>query len=450
MLLTLDPKFLTSKHPDCTVKGGVYFWLAILTPEQVQFLANSRTSTVDAVVPNMPWTKRQVVSARPIAAGAPVTSEKKSRSLWKRETVQVRSGRQVTLGLSFLSTPETERCSNSDYNYLIPSGAGVHVYTTEGVDPNHPELQALQIDWDWAFDEKREMTDTGVEDPEGNKRGYGTCIASVVGGHTTGVLPTLEHLSIVKVGGTAASLLDGVGKIVMDIKESNDNGQPSKGRTVLGLAGELDFPNDEEGRYYIARFGDLMHTLVDIYQVVVVTAAGIDMSGSTFSNINNWPSLFSPVYDILTVGSVMPSQDLRNGMRYPWSKGGPLLRLNAPGRSFCADLNNQLMDTEGGHISMAMVTGLAAYFLSLPDVGRLLRSQDHTPRALIQYMQLMSYAKYEGTESVWNGLNYQSSVAEYPFWYGTSPRSKGGEDLRNWRPDGDSTSDGNVPPPGQR
>lgn len=99
---------------------------------------------------------------------------------------------------------------------------------------------------------------------------------------------------------------------------------------------------------------------------------------------------------------------------------------------------------------MAMVTGLAAYFLSLPEVGRLLRSQDHTPRALIQYMQLMSYAKYEGTESVWNGLNYQSSVAEYPFWYGTSPRSKGGEDLRNWRPDGDSTSDGNVPPPGQR
>lgn len=85
-----------------------------------------------------------MASARPIAAGTPVTSQKKSRSLWKRETVQVRSGRQITLGLSFLSTPETERCSNSDYNYLIPSGAGVCVYTTEGVDPNDPELQALQ------------------------------------------------------------------------------------------------------------------------------------------------------------------------------------------------------------------------------------------------------------------------------------------------------------------
>lgn len=114
VLITLDPKFLTSKHPDCPVKDGVYFWLAILTPEQIQFLTDSRTTTIDAVVPNMPWRKVQVVSARPVAAGAPVTSQKKGRSLRKRETVQVRTGRKITLGLSFLSTPETERCSNSD------------------------------------------------------------------------------------------------------------------------------------------------------------------------------------------------------------------------------------------------------------------------------------------------------------------------------------------------
>ena len=320
---------------------------------------------------------------------------------------------------------------------------------TDGVDPNHPELQALRIDWDWAFDEKMDMTDNGVEDLEGKKRGHGNCMASVVAGHTVGVLPTLERLSIVKVGKTAASLLDGLGKNVTDIKESNNNGQPSKGRTVLSLAGAFEFSSDAGGRYYISRFGDLMHSLIDIYQVVVVTPAGLVNTASPSSIINTWPSLLASVYTILTVGSVMPSQDLRNGMRYPWSKGGPLLRLNAPGRSICADLNNQFMDIEGGQISLGMVTGLAAYFLSPPDVGRILRSQDHTPQALLQYMQLMSYAKYEGTESVWNGLNYRSPVPEFPFWYGTSPGSKGGKDLRNWKPDDDYNFGGDVPPPQQ-
>ena len=448
MLVTLDPNFLTSKHPDCTEEDGVYFWLAILTPEQVQFLTDSRTTTIDAIVPDMPWKKVQVVSTRPVAAaGTPVTSQKKSRSLRKRETVQVRTGRKTTLGLSFLSTPETEQCSNSDYNYLIPSGEGVRVYMIDGVDPNHRELQTLRISWDWAVNEKMDMTDYGVKDAEGKTRGYGTCMASVIAGHTLGVLPTLERLSIVKVGRTVASLLDGLAKIWTDIRESNDKGQPSKGRTVLSIGGGFEFSKNAEGKYYIPRFGYLMHTLIDIYQVVVVSPAGVDITASTLSNINSWPSLFSSVYPILTVGSVMPSQDSQNGMRYPWSMGGPLLRLSAPGRSLCADLNNEVMENEGGHISLAMVTGLAAYFLSLPDVGRMLRSQDHTPEALLQYMQLMSYAKYEGTESVWNGLNYQSPVPEYPFWYGTSPRSKGGQDLRNWKPDSDYKFGENDAPP---
>lgn len=436
VLIKLDPHFLISKHPDCLAKGGVYFWLAILTPEQVQFVKNSRMGTVDTIIPNIPYKREQVISVRPVAAGTQGTSQKKNRNLRKRETVQVRTGRQISLGLSFLSTPETERCTNSDYNYLIPSGEGVRVYMIDGVDPTHPELQSLRIDWDWALDQEMDMTDSGVEDRGGEKRGYGTCVASIVAGHTLGVLPTLEHLSIVKVGQTAASFLDGLGKIVMDIIKSNNNGQPRKGRTVVSLLGAFDFPNDEEGRYYIARIGELMHSLIDVYQVVVVSPAGVDLKASSaLSNINTWPSLLSSVYPILTVGSVMAAQDLRNGMRYPWSKGGPLLRLNAPGRSLCADLDNKVMESEGGQISTAFITGLAAYFLSLPDVGRMLRSQAHTPQALLQYMQLMSYAKYEGTESVWNGLDYQSPEREYPFWYGTAPPSKGGEDLRNWKPD---------------
>ena len=447
MLIKLDPNFVTSKHPDCPGRNGVYFWHALLTLEQVQFLTDSKMNTIDAVVPNMPYKREQMVSARPVAAGAEGTNQKKSRNLRKRETVQVRTGSQIVLGLSFLSTPETEQCTNSNYNYLVPSGEGVRVYMTDGVEPTHSELQALRIDWDWAFDEKMDMIDNGVEDREGQKRGYGTCVASVIAGHTLGVLPTLKRLSIVKMGRTAASFLDGLGKIVTDIKKSNNNGQPTKGRTVISLLGTFDFSNNPRGAYYVARFGEIMHILIDAYQVVVVTPAGVDKEASTLSNIDTWPSLFSSVYPILSVGSVMPSQDLRNGMRYPWSNGGPLLRLNAPGSSLCADLSNQLMETEGGHISTAVVTGLAAYFLSLPDVGRMLRSQDHTPQALLQYMQLMSYAKYEGTESVWNGLDYRSPVPEYPFWYGTAPRSKGGVDLRNWKFDGESNSGGIVPLP---
>lgn len=41
MIQSVDPNFLTSKHPNRALVGGVFFWLALLSPEQVELLRAS-------------------------------------------------------------------------------------------------------------------------------------------------------------------------------------------------------------------------------------------------------------------------------------------------------------------------------------------------------------------------------------------------------------------------
>lgn len=122
--------------------------------------------------------------------------------------------------------------------------------------------------------------------------------------------------------------------------------------------------------------------------------------------------------------SVRPTLDSLNGNRFLWSKGGPLLRVQGPGISICAGRGQDAVEAEGGNISQAIVTGLVAYFLSLPDIGNLLRNYENTPKALIRYMQTMSYAKSDGTESVWNGLSHDSTQERYDHWFGEPAPSK--------------------------
>lgn len=106
MIRSVDPNFLTSKHPNCALEGGVFFWLALLSPEQVELLKASTLATVSAILPNAPWELGGSVSARPAEMPLPGNSQRKSRSIGKREAVEVISQSSAPIGLSFLSTAE--------------------------------------------------------------------------------------------------------------------------------------------------------------------------------------------------------------------------------------------------------------------------------------------------------------------------------------------------------
>lgn len=54
MLSGMDPDYLSSKDPFCTVKEGILFWLAILTLQEIEAL-KGQTSGVKAIFPNVEY-----------------------------------------------------------------------------------------------------------------------------------------------------------------------------------------------------------------------------------------------------------------------------------------------------------------------------------------------------------------------------------------------------------
>ena len=359
------------------------------------------------------------------------SQRRRSRSIGKREAVEVMAQLPAPIGLSFLSTAEGGSKSSQEYAYLSPAGAGIRVYMLDtGVDTSHQAFEGTRIEWDWAVDVKMEMTDDDFPSIVQNRmEAQGTCAASLIAGNGVGVTKNLERLVIVKINPTVASVLDGLGKVVTEISKRNAQGLPSKGRVMVNFPGT--FPDKAENQQYSLQLKDLINVLVNIYQVIVVTPVGIDINTTNYVDIDTWPSLLAADYNILSVGSVRPTLDSLNGNRFLWSKGGPLLRVQGPGISICAGRGQDAVEAEGGNISQAIVTGLVAYFLSLPDIGNLLRNYETTPKALIRYMQTMSYAKSDGTQSVWNGLSHDSTQERYDHWFGEPAPSKNMVDFKD-------------------
>lgn len=247
MIQSLDPNFLTSKHPNCAVEGGVFFWLELLSPEQVEFLRSSTLATVSAILPNAPWELGGLVSSNPAEMPIPGKSQRRrSRSIGKREAVEVMAQLPAPIGLSFLSTAEGDSKSPQEYAYLSPAGAGIRLYMLDtGVDTSHQVFEGTRIEWDWAVDVKMEMTDDDFPSIVQNRmEAQGTCAASLIAGNGVGVTKYLERLVIVKINPSVASVLDGLGKVVTEGSKRNAQGLPSKGRVVVNFPST--FPDNAE------------------------------------------------------------------------------------------------------------------------------------------------------------------------------------------------------------
>lgn len=439
ILAEMDPHFLTSMNPMCAVKDGVFFWLAMLTREQVKSL-QGMTTAVKEVIPNLPCKPDEVVITSP--AQAEDTSGLKRSYLKKRQnTVKVTEQKHAHAHLNFLSTaPQKQYVPN--YAYLddaydefqvIVYAIGPGVYPSSEFGPGQIE------DWLFALDVPHEKTD-------GSTRGEtpGSCSASIIGGLQTGVAKRAK-LIIVKSGVTVASLIDAVAKVVLDIQTRFPIQHP-KGSTVVSIA--KSFENRPEYNFYVLQLHWLITMLAGKFQAIVVTTAGGSSAaylGLPHSNIDTWPALYANVDEIVTVGSVAAAgrdwgegrshRDLQDGQKYSWSQGGPLLTVNAPGNALCAGTaDNSYLIAEGPGVSLAVATGLIAYFLAQRDLHRWFVRQRRTTRAVIDYIQMMSYPRFGEDMSVWNGLDAISGAQFLPSpWYGT-PLPRDGQPW-NWPPD---------------
>lgn len=414
VLAAMDGEYLTSIDPMCNVEGGVFFWLAHLTPDQIEEL-RQRTGAVGTIIPNA-----QLKSTRSMNLGLSQprvpASQKKNRRLKKRVRVE-KIRRNAEPNLRFLSTPPGQTENGLYYAYLsAPTDNMVRVYMLgSGADPSSRDLSQLQLGWLYAIDSKKEAN----EDPY--SEGVGTCQLSLVASPYYGVTQRAKAI-IVKTGMSVASYLDGIGKVVLDIKLSPSI---SKGWTVLNISSGFDaLP---ELNVYVLKLHYLLNILARNYQVIIVTSTGGNpvmpetrRPDHPSIPIAQWPGLFAhdKDIDIITVGPVWSTGDkfpglegMVNGARMQWSPGTPdfMPTVHAPSNGNCIYPSNSVrMDMGPAHAS-AIVSGLVIYFLSQQDIGYWFRRQENTPRAMVEYLKKMSYTRPSAdVESVWNGLNWNT------------------------------------------
>lgn len=161
----------------------------------------------------------------------------------------------------------------------------------------------------------------------------------------------------------------------------------------------MDLPSGAAGI-----FQGLIHTLVNELQVVLVAAAGDDFDKDN-SAVDTYPAAYSSdQVPMITVGALDPS----SGQKTAWAQGGPAVSIYAPGIGSCAANeagNPTPIVTVGSSLAMAHTAGLAAYFLSLADVGNMIKQNANIPRALSNYIVRRGYNRVSGVLGIWNGLS---------------------------------------------
>lgn len=103
ILAEMDPNFLTSMNPMCAVKDGVFFWLAVLTKEQIKTLRGVNTA-VKKVIPNLPCKTDETVITSPAKADDSPSSLKRDYLKKRQNTVKVAEQKLAHAHLNFLST----------------------------------------------------------------------------------------------------------------------------------------------------------------------------------------------------------------------------------------------------------------------------------------------------------------------------------------------------------
>lgn len=408
MLSEMDNQYWASTNPLCPAQGGIAFWVASLTPNQVLAIRGTEGTAVKDITPNTPFSMddlRRVPAAR---TEAPVKA--KPRHLKKRGSLYVKKQLAADRSLTFLSTPEGKTNENRGYAYLSSSTGTpeirktVRIYVIDsGYDWLNTDFQQhVSVRWLYAGGVRNEESDI---DPNG----HGTCIFTKIGGRRYGVFKEAEMV-MVKSKIREASFLSALSKIILDRQKDIDMGNDMRGYVVINISGGWIHPDGAPPPQLLM---DYMQDLVVSKHAVVVTSAGRDEENS-WGEIVHMPAGLGASYDIITVGAVNPEPGPTYGARYAWSPGGDALTVTGPGRGMCQIPNDKGFQMEGPSMAGAVVSGLVAYFLSIPELQAHFRAQSNLPLAVKNFLQTtMSIRRYQAQKSVWNGLDFDDNTLTY-------------------------------------
>lgn len=312
----------------------------------------------------------------------------------KRDTIIVQDALTTSESLAFVSTAPGYPISR--YFYYSAAGEGITVYVIDsGANPTHPEFRSGVIKrWIYTYDCAPQESDLHID-------GHGSCIASKIAGVESGVAKKAS-LVIVKAMPEMSSSLDALTKVVNDLRKRHLDGETLPGYNVLNIAWRLKF-RQGKGELIQETLTSLISKMIKVYGLVIVCAAS---KGPISIHKFDFPSSLAMDLPIIEVGAA----DSKNGETFPWSIGDPLLTVTAPGVVLCAaGLEEGLVEQKGSSYAAAAVSGLAAYFLSLDDVGPMLRrgTPDKVPNAVKEYVVKIAYIRPRARDrSIWNGLRY--------------------------------------------
>lgn len=435
ILSGMDNRYMTSINPLCSVKGGVAFWIAKLTPEQIETLRNE-PDNVKAITPNSPY-ESDDLKRGPVPTGQQfeVPAIHNRGNLKKRAGLYIESQATTDFSLTFLSTPKDKlnKGQNRKYVWLTPDEPTVRdrepvrVYLVgTGADMKQGDFFHHVPRWLYTVDAQQVEDDTSGQ-------GVGTCLASKICGLQHGVFKNAE-LVIMKSRPEIASFIDALGIVISDLDNEQASGRQISGYTVISIGASADMnpANDDTIDFLMEEY---IRTMIILFNAVIVIPADVDKKGA-YGEIQAMPAMLSTTYDIIVVGAVQANSDLEYGKRFAWSSGGPALTVSAPGNGFCATrlYNDDLQPWEGASFAGAIVSGLAAYFLSLPHLHDYF-SRDpagtEIPKKVKDFMVAMSYNRYDAQFSVWNGLDSDDTTRRWDPWLGIPQRTQDPNSIQN-------------------
>lgn len=420
ILSVMDNQFITTLDPLCPVKNGVAFWQARLTREQITALRQDQAEAVRDITPNTPFKFGELMRGSPNWANpaqqipTPINNKRDGQLQNRLAPLTVIKQPDADMSLRFLSSAESLAPPSSAYAYFSQAGAGVQVYVIDtGLDGLANDfIKKVGIRWINADDVP------GFQRDEDRITGHGTCMASKIAGEFYGAAKAAS-LIIVKISSLIGSFLDALGKIMEDLQQFGK--KVSRGWTVINVSGTWPAPlgPQAESQLDAARMLALIAKLVEEYEVIVVAQAGSSVGTvqAEYGDVDTWPALLSERYPIITVGAVSSdNNDPEYGKRFPWSLGGDAISVSAPGNGFCTDLNGMVGYSEGSSFAGAVVSGLVAYFLSIPQLNAYFRSlpAGTLPGVVRDYVKRLEYKRYQAQESVWGGLDANQDSLNYP------------------------------------
>ncbi|KAI7785072.1 hypothetical protein LA080_008107 [Diaporthe eres] len=338
-----------------------------------------------------------------------------------RKRAVVKQDNAPTELVMFSQPPLVDLAALKSYTYDDSAGTDITVYVLDtGYYTKNSEYTGMAKKPRWIFGGAQ--ADNSVEEDLGSD-GHGSCAGSKVNGPKYGVAKQV-NLVVVKASINIDETLDGLNKIIEDVREKK-----LQGKAVVNFHARVCVPIPQLVSNHlliclaVANPSKFTQKMLEYYvnemikeDIVFVTASGNDdreevADGKASAlDVDSYPPLMAASgTPIINVGAVD-----NTGKNASFSQGGPLVHVMAPGQQVQCAANSFFSSTQkqdGTSFAAPAVAGLAAHLLALgeyPELYQTGKVAENMKKLLID----MAYQRVpDGGQVVFNG---QGAVCSRP------------------------------------